>query len=481
MRCRVRHSLGWLLILVLGTGLPARLSAQRAPTIAAASNLNFALAEVATAFERTEGARVELVFGASGTLTRQIQDGAPFEMFLAADEEFPNQLSAAGLTRDAGVVYAVGRLALFAPVGSPLTVDERLDGLSRLVKSGRMGRFAIANPDVAPYGRAAEAVLRKHGLWEALGPNLVRGDTIAQPAQFATTGNAGRSHRILHRARSRLRRPWHTPSFRHGPSAAATAHGPAKAAPGSPRAFTRIFRAGRARHSQETRLLGARITTMDWTALGVSLWLGAGTLAILLPSAYGSGVLLALRHFRGKLLVEALVTVPLVLPPTVLGFYLLVAFGARSPLGQVFQAIVGRSLHSRSRDSCSHRRSPIFPSSSNPSSVDSKHPLDVRDAAACCGSRRGSAFYASSSRSPGRGPDGGYPDLCAYPGRVRRRADGGRQSAGPDAHAERAIYDRMQAFDDRSAGLPGRRPYVIAVVTLMATTGLSRRADPRRA
>ena len=74
------------------------------------------------------------MFGASGTLTRQIQDGAPFEMFLAADEEFPNQLSAAGLTRDAGVVYAVGRLVIFAPTGSPLAVDERLEGLARLLQ-----------------------------------------------------------------------------------------------------------------------------------------------------------------------------------------------------------------------------------------------------------------------------------------------------------------------------------------------------------
>jgi molybdate transport system substrate-binding protein len=130
------------------------------------------------------------VFGASGTLTRQIQDGAPFELFLAADEEFPGKLAAAGLTRDAGVVYATGRLAIFAPKGSPLTVDERLDGLARLAKTGRVSRFAIANPDVAPYGRAAEAVLRKRGVWEAIGPQLVLGDTIAQAAQFATTGNA---------------------------------------------------------------------------------------------------------------------------------------------------------------------------------------------------------------------------------------------------------------------------------------------------
>jgi molybdate transport system substrate-binding protein len=166
------------------------LIAQSKPTIAAAANLNFALTEIAAQFARDRGTPVELVFGASGTLTRQIQDGAPFELFLAADEEFPRQLAAAGLTPDAGVVYATGRLALFAPTGSPLKVDERLDGLARLVKSNGVTRFAIANPDVAPYGKAAESVLRKRGLWDAIRPRLVLGDTIAQAAQFATTGNA---------------------------------------------------------------------------------------------------------------------------------------------------------------------------------------------------------------------------------------------------------------------------------------------------
>jgi molybdate transport system substrate-binding protein len=171
-------------------GEPLPLAPQRAPTVAAAANLNFALTEIADRFARERGARVELVFGASGTLTRQIQDGAPFEMFLAADEEFPNRLAAAGLTRDAGVVYAIGRLVVFAAKGSPLQVDRRLDGLGRLVKAGGVSRFAIANPDVAPYGQAAEAVLRKRGLWDAIRPRLVLGDTIAQAAQFATTGNA---------------------------------------------------------------------------------------------------------------------------------------------------------------------------------------------------------------------------------------------------------------------------------------------------
>lgn len=164
--------------------------AERPPTIAAAASLNGVLPALAAQFERDRGVHVDVVFGASGVLARQIREGAPFEVFLAADEEYPQQLVAAGLTRDAGVVYAVGRLALFAPRESPLTVDDRLEGLASLLKAGRVTRFAIANPDLAPYGRAAEAVLRKRGLWDALRSRLVIGESIAQTAQFATTGNA---------------------------------------------------------------------------------------------------------------------------------------------------------------------------------------------------------------------------------------------------------------------------------------------------
>ena len=120
--------------------LSAALQAQRSPTVAAAANLNFALTEIADQFQADRGTPVQLVFGASGTLTRQIQDGAPFEMFLAADEQLPDQLTRAGLTRDAGVVYATGQLALFAPNGSPLTVDARLDGLARRGREVGVGR-----------------------------------------------------------------------------------------------------------------------------------------------------------------------------------------------------------------------------------------------------------------------------------------------------------------------------------------------------
>jgi len=161
-----------------------------APVIAAASDLKFALEEVAARYAAEGHERVELVFGSSGLLSRQIQDGAPFEVFLSADEEFVNQLADAGLARDRGVLYALGRLVLFAPSGSPLVPDPELNGLRALLERGAVTKFAIANPAYAPYGRAAEAVLRKRGLWERLQRSLVLGDNVAQAAQFASTGNA---------------------------------------------------------------------------------------------------------------------------------------------------------------------------------------------------------------------------------------------------------------------------------------------------
>jgi molybdate transport system substrate-binding protein len=160
------------------------------PTVAAAADLQFVLTDIAERFAIEHGDRVELVFGSSGTLTRQIQDGAPFELFLSADEAFVDRLVQAGLTRDRGALYAIGRIVLFAPPRSPLVASEGFDGLARLIEGRRVPRFAIANPEHAPYGAAAQQALRKHGLWDALQPALVLGENVSQAAQFATTGNA---------------------------------------------------------------------------------------------------------------------------------------------------------------------------------------------------------------------------------------------------------------------------------------------------
>ena len=142
---------------------------------------------------------------------------------------------------------------------------------------------------------------------------------------------------------------------------------------------------------------------MDWTALRVSLWLGAGTVAILLPLGIWFGRFLAVHHFRGKLLVEALVTVPLVLPPTVLGFYLLVTFGARSPLGQAFQAVVGQSLPFSFAGLLLASAIANIPFVVQPIQRGFEAiPTDIRDAAACCGLTPWQRFSGSSCRW--RGP-----------------------------------------------------------------------------
>ena len=179
---------GLLLAMVVAVSTDA--VAQRPPLVAAAADLGPALTEIAGQFRRDTGQAVELVFGSSGTLARQIRDGAPFEVFLSADEAFVDTLAQAGVTRDRGTLYAVGRIVLFAPTGSPFDPAGGFDALQRLLDLGGVSRFAIANPEHAPYGRAAEAALRKHGLWPALQPRLVLGENVAQAAQFATAGGA---------------------------------------------------------------------------------------------------------------------------------------------------------------------------------------------------------------------------------------------------------------------------------------------------
>src|SRR5688572_4337160 len=112
--------------------MPGRFQAQAPPAIAAASDLQFALEAIARAFTAESGERVTLVFGSSGNLARQIMEGAPFELFLSADEAFVDALADAGFSRDRGMLYAVGRIVLFAPRGSPLIVDEQMEGLRAL-------------------------------------------------------------------------------------------------------------------------------------------------------------------------------------------------------------------------------------------------------------------------------------------------------------------------------------------------------------
>ena len=169
---------------------PGYAFAAERPLIAAAAALQPALDEALALITAQTGIAPRFAYGASGNLARQVAQGAPFEMLLAADEVSIQKLAEAGHTRDAGHVFALGRLALFAPRGSALDPAGGLEALRPLLAVGRVQRFAIANPEIAPYGRAAEHALRRLDLWDALRPHLVFGSSIAQAAQFATTEGA---------------------------------------------------------------------------------------------------------------------------------------------------------------------------------------------------------------------------------------------------------------------------------------------------
>lgn len=160
------------------------------PVIAAASDLKFALTEIAEAFSSATGMAVSLSFGSTGNLARQIRAGAPFQIFMAADEQFIFDLFKDGLSQDEGILYGIGRLVLLVPNGSTLVLDASLDGLEAALSASTISHFAIANPAHAPYGMRAQQVLQHRGLWDAVKPHLVLGENVSQAAQFVLSGNA---------------------------------------------------------------------------------------------------------------------------------------------------------------------------------------------------------------------------------------------------------------------------------------------------
>lgn len=178
---------------VAALGFAGAAGAQTAPrqvvTVAAASDLKFALDELGPVFERQTGHRLKLVYGSSGNFYSQLLQGAPFHVFMSADEHFVFKLADAGLTTDRGRVYALGRIGLLVPKGSPLKPDGELKDLAAALQDGRLKKLAIANPEHAPYGMRAREALQHAGLWAAVVPKLVLGENVSQAAQFAASGS----------------------------------------------------------------------------------------------------------------------------------------------------------------------------------------------------------------------------------------------------------------------------------------------------
>jgi molybdate transport system substrate-binding protein len=182
----VSRSIGAVLLAAIGAS--CALWAQSTLTVAAAANLGPALREIATNFERRSGTHVELVFGSSGNLTTQIENGAPYDVFLSADMSYPERLASEGLGVSESLQrYAVGKLVLWVKKDSRIDL-ERLG--ERALLDPAVHKIAMANPAHAPYGVAAVAYLKTANLRDQVNDKQVLCEDVAQTAQFVISGNA---------------------------------------------------------------------------------------------------------------------------------------------------------------------------------------------------------------------------------------------------------------------------------------------------
>jgi len=156
--------------------------------VAAASDLQFAFPELATEYEKQTGAKLSITYGSSGNFFAQIQNGAPFDLFFSADKAYPRKLVESGYADpNSLVIYARGQLVIWLPPDSPL--DLTAAGFRTLLDP-RIQKIAIANPEHAPYGRAAIVALRDAGLYNQLKSKLVLGENVSQAAEFVQSGAA---------------------------------------------------------------------------------------------------------------------------------------------------------------------------------------------------------------------------------------------------------------------------------------------------
>lgn len=158
------------------------------PIVAVAANLSRPMQVIAEDFADSEGRRVRLAFGSSGDLLRQIEAGAPFELYIAAASAYADRARAAHLTEGPPVMLAFARIGAFIPRGSPLDATRTVEALGRALAAGRYRRIAIANPEVAPFGEAARQALQKMGVWALEKDRVVLGENVAQTVQFTLAG-----------------------------------------------------------------------------------------------------------------------------------------------------------------------------------------------------------------------------------------------------------------------------------------------------
>jgi molybdate transport system substrate-binding protein len=206
---------GLALCIAVCTGSAAQ---DRKIQVAAAADLKFAMAELAQKFEDQSGTKVAVTYGSSGNFFSQIQNGAPFDVFFSADIAYPRKLAAAGIA-DAATIYeyAIGRIVIWTLPDA--RVDVTRDGWKALLEE-RVQKIAIANPEHAPYGKAAVAAMQKAGIYEQVKAKLVYGENISQAAQFVQSGSTQAGILALSLAASpamRRGKCWVIPAEMHAP------------------------------------------------------------------------------------------------------------------------------------------------------------------------------------------------------------------------------------------------------------------------
>ena len=177
-----------LLYLFLVLQLNAGIAFAQSTTVAVAANMKDAFAEISAAFKSTGKPDVRVVYGSSGNFTAQIMNGAPFNLFIAADEYFPMELYKNGKTIDEGSVYAIGKLALITKNNSGIVLADNKVELAKAI--AKANKVAIAKPELAPYGKAAVEFLNAEGLWDLAKDKLVYGDNIGVATTYVVTGAA---------------------------------------------------------------------------------------------------------------------------------------------------------------------------------------------------------------------------------------------------------------------------------------------------
>ena len=169
-------------------------------TVAVAANMKDAFAEINTAFKAAGAPDIRIVYGSSGNFTAQIMNGAPFNLFISADEYFPIELYKKGKAIDQGVVYAIGKLAIISKNSAAISLGDSKSELIKVIS--KANKIAIAKPELSPYGKAAIEYLKAEGLWDIAKDKLIYGDNIGIATMYVVTGAADLGFTALSLAKS---------------------------------------------------------------------------------------------------------------------------------------------------------------------------------------------------------------------------------------------------------------------------------------